>query len=256
MNNAQFINTFGFLRYQQNKSYRFTGYNKGGGAPAHYMVRLIKGSAKIRTQTGTIEVVQGEVFYIPKGVRYQSIWKADNKNQLTFEAFGFQNLPVPDGYQYILQKVPCGTAAQQYLQNIAETMEVNCTTVGWLYLFLGQAIRQMVHETKQHDSLVQIATDYMRSHTQFYIADVARHCDVSESTLYGIFKRAYNQTPVEVKQKILCERAEELLTTTNLSVEEISNRLCFSSSSYFRKVFRKYTGKTPLQIRKGSKFQL
>ena len=57
-----------------------------------------------------------------------------------------------------------------------------------------------------------------------------------------------------MKQEILCEKAVQLLTTTDLSVEEISNRLLFSSSSYFRKIFKKYTGKTPRQIRKDSQY--
>ena len=86
------------------------------------------------------------------------------------------------------------------------------------------------------------------------VRDVARYCNVSLSGLYGIFQKVLEKTPNEVRQEIQCKNAVHLLTTTNLSVEEISSRLHFSSSSYFRKILRKHTGKTPLAIRKGAQF--
>ena len=46
------------------------------------------------------------------------------------------------------------------------------------------------------------------------------------------------------------EKAKQLLMTTNISVEEISRMLNFSSASYFRKILKKYSGKTPKEIRK------
>ena len=48
--------------------------------------------------------------------------------------------------------------------------------------------------------------------------------------------------------------AVNLLSTTNRPVQQISDAAGFSSTSYFRKLLRKYTGKTPLQIRKESLF--
>lgn len=94
----------------------------------------------------------------------------------------------------------------------------------------------------------------MRNTDDFTMKDVATHCKISESGLYPIFQKVFQKTPLEMKQEILCEKAVQLLTTTDLSVEEISNRLLFSSSSYFRKILRKYTGKTPREIRKESRY--
>jgi transcriptional regulator GlxA family with amidase domain len=45
-----------------------------------------------------------------------------------------------------------------------------------------------------------------------------------------------------------------MLTTTNKSVQEISDILGFSSTSYFRKILKLYTDKTPLKIRKEAVF--
>ena len=72
------------------------------------------------------------------------------------------------------------------------------------------------------------------------------------SALYHIFKTENNLTPNELIQKIRCDKAVVLLTTTNKSIQEISDILEFSSTSYFRKVLYRYTQKTPKEIRKTS----
>ena len=74
-------------------------------------------------------------------------------------------------------------------------------------------------------------------------------CSLSEPHLYYLFKKAGEVTPNEYRQKSLCDRAVELLITTDNSVEAISDMLGFSSSSYFRKILKKHTGKSPREIR-------
>jgi len=249
------LNSFYFRRYQRHKYY-FTDHYKTNGSPGHFIARMILGSAKLKSRNKTITVSEGDIFYIPKGLKYQSFWYGNDKDEILFDSFRFQNFPVLDNYSYTLQKVNCSSAAEQLLLSLFGEMTVNCSTVGKLYIFLGEILDDMEQESKHHSDIAEIALEYMHNNTEFHIADVAKHCKVSESTLYGIFKKAYNKTPVEMKQEIFCERASELLITTNLSVEEISDKLNFSSSSYFRKVFKKYTGKTPLQVRKNAKYQI
>jgi len=87
-----------------------------------------------------------------------------------------------------------------------------------------------------------------------HVSRLARLCNVSESGIYLLFKRELNKTPNQVRLEILCQRAVSLLTTTNKSVQEISDTLGFSSTSYFRKILKANSGKTPLQIRKESEF--
>ena len=55
---------------------------------------------------------------------------------------------------------------------------------------------------------------------------------------------------IEYKHYIQCENAKALLRQTDYDIETVSELLSFSSSSYFRKVFFKVTGKTPSQIRR------
>ena len=86
--------------------------------------------------------------------------------------------------------------------------------------------------------------------TDFLVSDLARAMRMSESGLFTFIREYGKTTPISLKNRIRTEKAIQLLTTTDLSVEEISSRLGFCSAVYFRKVFRKETGKTPTELRR------
>lgn len=88
-----------------------------------------------------------------------------------------------------------------------------------------------------------------RTNQPVTVDDVAKHVNLSRSHLSRKFKsemgigiNAYIN-----RQKI--EEAKRLLAHTRLSLGEISHYLCFSSQSYFQKVFKKATGVTPNRYR-------
>ena len=73
---------------------------------------------------------------------------------------------------------------------------------------------------------------------------------MSESGLYAFFRNYAGSTPINLKNKIKTENAVALLESTDLSVEEISQRTGFCSAEYFRKITKQKTGKTPTEIRR------
>ena len=136
------------------------------------------------------------------------------------------------------------------LQRISENLKSKAENIGLLYSFYARVLPAMVADTSSVELTVHRATTYMRQEPHVRIEQVASYCGVSQTALYNAFRQQLGITPNGMRQRILCEAARELLVTTGLSVEEISSRLGFSSSSYFRKVLFQHTGKTPLAIRK------
>ena len=59
---------------------------------------------------------------------------------------------------------------------------------------------------------------------------------------------------IEIKHRLIAERAVVMLTTTDQTVETIASSLGLCSSAYLRRILKKQTGGTPSQIRKEAKF--
>jgi AraC-like DNA-binding protein len=81
------------------------------------------------------------------------------------------------------------------------------------------------------------------------LAEVARHCCVSEGHLSRLFHRATGLTFREYLSQIRIERAKSLLIQSAKSVTEIAYESGFQSLSQFHRVFRKIHGISPGQMR-------
>ena len=251
MNNTEFSNNFVFALYKFYK-FHYTDNSRNTGSPANFIALMIKGTALLKTKSSTVKINEGDVFFIPKNELYQSYWYGNSDGDIEFLSLSAQNLPLKENIRFTLQKLNCNAHARSLLNYFLEDLSVNCKTVGIFYSFLGEIMSGMERNITHHQLIVEKALDYMYSNIGFQAKDVASYCGISEATLYNIFERSLKKTPNEVKQQILCEKAKNLLTTTSLSVEEISSHLQFSSSSYFRKILKKHTKKTPSMIRKES----
>ena len=79
-----------------------------------------------------------------------------------------------------------------------------------------------------------------------YFAD---HLFVSANYLNDMLKNLTGQTTQQHLHSYLIEQAKELLTTTNLSVNEIAYQLGFEYPQSFSKLFKNKTHQTPLKFR-------
>ena len=72
---------------------------------------------------------------------------------------------------------------------------------------------------------------------------LAQLCNFSQARFFTLFKAATGCTPIEYKNNILIQNGVKLLAESQMSVEEISDTLGFSSVAYFRRVFKNITKK-------------
>lgn len=80
------------------------------------------------------------------------------------------------------------------------------------------------------------------------LADVA--C-VTKHYLIKIFKRSFGLSPLKYINRKKMERAQLMLITDKCSVKEISFALGYSSPTYFCRLFRQITGRSPQDYREG-----
>ena len=84
------------------------------------------------------------------------------------------------------------------------------------------------------------------------IQTLSKNVNLSKSVLYRRFKTNFNSTVNQYINRQRIEKSIELLTKTNLSIEEISQRVGFTSGSYFSKIFKKEKGVSPFKFKKSA----
>ncbi len=225
------------------------------GVEVHFFGRLRRGSGELTALSGeTLHLEAGDIFYIPIGLRYQSHWSTDSEGRLEWESYAFPAFPSDPSSitkQYLLQSFQPSLQAIEYLDRIAYGSSEGLAAIGYFYLFMDAALCVMKEKSSESGhALFEKAKGFITQNPNFKVGELARFCNMSESGIYALFQRNGGLTPIEMKHRILIEKAVTLLYSTDLSVEQISDRLGFSDPGYFRKIFRRITGKTPTEIRR------
>lgn len=111
-----------------------------------------------------------------------------------------------------------------------------------------------VHKIRQTPGLsapVAQCRDYIEMHPEEKIRakDLADLAGYTEYYLTHKFKEETGISVSDYVKKAKIDQAKILLRNTDLSIQELSDRFCFSSRNYFSRVFSEMTGCTPMEYR-------
>lgn len=135
--------------------------------------------------------------------------------------------------------LPMVTLAQsQSIANLAQILIGHILMENMLKPDTGEVVTKAVSYIQDH-----LAEDLSIKH-------ISQRINVSKSVLYKKFHDRFHCTVGEYINKKRVECSVRLLTTTALSMEEISQQCGFSSASYFTKIFKQHMGVTPLKFKK------
>lgn len=67
-----------------------------------------------------------------------------------------------------------------------------------------------------------------------------------------VIKETTGKTTSEVIAERIIKESTQCLLHTTLSISEIAFSLGFEAASYFSRYYRKHTGKSPTEVRKGA----
>ncbi len=109
--------------------------------------------------------------------------------------------------------------------------------------------------TPDYDKTIQPAIMFIEEnfHKPLTIQEICRESSLSKSVLYRRFKSSFDCTVSQYINSKRIEKSLEFLTKTDMSVDEISQKVGFTSGSYFSKAFKKEKGISPMSYRKNSK---
>lgn len=121
------------------------------------------------------------------------------------------------------------------------------------FYVLTKDIKIKERDEKAKESLyVEQAVNYIRNNYSkpIKVADIATHVCVNRSYLYKMFEKSLEMSPQEFLSRFRISRAKELLTVTELSIEEIAASCGYSDALVFSKSFKKQMGVPPSVYRK------
>ncbi|KRL98258.1 AraC family transcriptional regulator [Levilactobacillus hammesii] len=107
-------------------------------------------------------------------------------------------------------------------------------------------------QTSTHGgSYVDAAIHYIYQHIDepIKLADVADHLGISTSYLSRKFKEVVNSSVIAFITTIKMKRASHYLQYTNVPIQQVAQRLGYTDSYYFSRVFKKEFGLSPRHFR-------
>jgi AraC-like DNA-binding protein len=82
------------------------------------------------------------------------------------------------------------------------------------------------------------------------VESLAEAASMSRSAFADRFAAAFDRTPMSLVNHVRMQRAAHLLQQSDaLSIDEIADRVGFSSRSHFSRAFKKHTGAAPAEFR-------
>ena len=105
----------------------------------------------------------------------------------------------------------------------------------------------MRHYSREIEAAVKYI--HLHLHVPVTLEETAEAAGISASYLSRLFKKETGMLFVDYIQKERIEAACNMLTYSDYTAAQISEYLCFSTQSYFIKIFRKYTGTTPAKYK-------
>lgn len=177
--------------------------------------------------------VEGLKINTKRSVEYSIVYSASDSSAIRkcFESILYESNRKQEGYAEI---------CQHYL---AILLLLICRKDNVSYELVDtQSSSRECHNVKRY-----IETNY---HEKITLDSLSEVCNLTKYYLSHKFKELYGKAPMSYLTEIRITAAKDLLTTTNYSMEEISNAVGFSSASYFSQAFQKACQMSPQEYRK------
>lgn len=188
----------------------------------------------------------------------------------------------------------CGTLSKDYMQNLKYHFTITtaliarfCVNSGMtpeeaysisdIYIMKADECTEEDKLRKIHADMIESYTKKMRRvrtknvyskrivcameyisehlHSRIKIGDVAEYLRINPAYLSRSFKTETGMTFTDYVNHRKIEEAAGLLSYSEYTDLEISSLLCFSSQSYFIKIFKKFIGITPKEYKKKYRFR-
>jgi len=236
--------------------------------PNHGLTLLLCEKAVYRIpDSEDIIAFRGDIIYLPKASRYEvEFYTNENKNDslanmlINFMPYDKDGEEI--SFSNTISKIVTG-ASQYYYDMFSDTVNIfenyakNTLKIKSNLYDILSSICTMYRNTDINSAEFKIISkgiQYLEDHfsSNKSVRELARMCCVSETCFRKLFKKYSGVSPVEYKNRIKISKAKQLLSNSELTIDEIVDFLGFYDKAYFCKMFKEKTGVTPKEYRKKS----
>lgn len=250
------IVNIGFSHNQPNFS---AGYDRREYYIFHY---IIDGCGTYTVNNKTYHLKEKDGFIVPPNTTV--IYRADIKHPWTVYWVGFYgkkaehflsriNIHMSDPVFHFAEKTLLTDCMEKLYAEIQSTTISFELILGYFYQLIGiiqkdNAAEQTIYQPVYYFQSLQ---DFIRHNLRLplKVQDLANHLSLSTSQVYRITKKNCGLSPHELIDKIKMDKAAQMLSSTNISVQEISHLLGYEYVSHFFLVFKKIYHMTPGEYR-------
>lgn len=207
---------------------------------------LIRGNVKFVTEEKTLDAKAGDMIFLPKGSTYEAIFENEIDDYLVnFSANGPQ--PVLSSPTLLFENTPI-EIFKEFERFVVENNFENCSPLKSIFLFyslLNAIVQNAISSARNGYNVIEKAKKLLLDKPDCTLEEIASICNISTSGLRKKFKESEGITLAEYRTRQKITRAKYLLSSTKLSISEISEMLGFYDASYLCRIFKKYEGVTP-----------
>ncbi len=231
---------------------------------------VVSGKGQVCIDGNVTEVCCGDlIVYDPYVKHYEKTDNSEPMELLFFAADGFKinTIPpshlLPDGFSPVIHtnerfrqfKILFGEILEECRHKTAFYGEIAASLAKAALLLILRTIDSDEAEISKTNNTALAAVNYINQNylSEITLEDVAKNSFTDKYYLSHIFTKTYGISVGKYIKRLRIEKAKQLLLTTDASISKIALSACCGDPSYFSKVFKVETGKTPLQFRKAAK---
>lgn len=234
-----------------------------------YLVHVVvSGKGTYTLDDKTYELCAGMIFLIWPGV--STIYKADDADPWSYVWFAFNGAKAEAvlGYAGLSKDSPVSTVPDTtpYVNCVMGILEACQLTFSnefkreaYLYTLaaqLGDDLHKNTSAASEYEysykTYVNHALDYIENnyYNNIRISAIADYIGINRSYLTICFKKVMNMSPHEYLIEYRIRQAKNMLKTTSLSISEIAEKVGYTDSLAFSKVFKNHIGISPKTFRR------
>lgn len=246
------------------------------------IMEIVGGSVEVQIGTETVTASEGEFVFIPSGLVFRvnategnaslkamvfdsSIIEAnmDNFDTEIFYMFYVQsrNKITVFGKEHPIYETLVFCMGESYDEYVSKDVCYKLPIRANIYLIMTALLRYYCGSKDELDRMIyhnvmrlRPVIDYIAEHfgEKIYIETLSDMITVSPDYFTKMFKDSIGKTPIDYINGIRINKALELLSGSDVPVNEIADIIGFSGPNYFHKIFKQYMNTSPLSYRKSA----